>query len=72
MKDAMKFGPDSRRCGLFSLMPTGMGITTLYMEVAAFPNLGADQRVELAEATFESGWAEHLQTLSSGGSVSSR
>ncbi|MFH2005847.1 MAG: glycoside hydrolase domain-containing protein [bacterium] len=40
------------------------------VEVAPFPNLGAGQRVELAEATFESGWAEHLQPLSSGGAVS--
>lgn len=40
------------------------------VEVDPFPSLGAGQRVDLAEAGFESGWAETLSPLASGGSVS--
>jgi Glycoside hydrolase 123, catalytic domain len=39
------------------------------VEVDPFPNLGSDQRVDLAEAGFESGWAETLNPLVSGGTV---
>lgn len=36
------------------------------VSVANFPNLGADQRVELARVGFEGAWAEHLTPLSNG------
>ena len=37
--------------------------------IDAFPDLGGGQRVELYVAGYESGWAEHLNPLSSGGSI---
>jgi hypothetical protein len=39
------------------------------VEVAPFPDLGAGQRLELAEVGFVDGWAERLTPLASGGSV---
>ena len=42
---------------------------TVNVSIDPFPNLGGGQRVELAVAGYESGWAEHLSPIGSGGSM---
>lgn len=50
----------------------GPGSGNVTVEVDEFADLGAGQRVELAEAGYEDGWTEHLTPLPSGGSVEMR
>ncbi|MBW2263109.1 MAG: hypothetical protein JRG91_14140, partial [Deltaproteobacteria bacterium] len=47
----------------------GPGSGSVTVEIDPFPDLGAAQRLEVAEAGYEDGWAEHLTPVAPGGSV---
>jgi hypothetical protein len=49
------------------VMGPGSGAVTV--TVAPFPNLGSGQRVSVATASYEQGWAEKLAPLAAGGQV---
>ncbi len=47
----------------------GPGSGSVSVDMDPFPDLGSGQRVEMAVAGYEDGWAEHLTPLASGGTV---
>jgi hypothetical protein len=71
--------PDAQRSGLHlsaarhEFEPVqlllGPASGTVDVSIDPFPNLGGAQRVQLAVGAYESGWAEHLSPLGSGGAV---
>ncbi len=68
--------PTETRSGLFlsaarhefepAQLILGPASGTVTVSIATFPNLGSDQRVELARVGFEGSWAEHLEPLQNG------
>jgi hypothetical protein len=71
--------PEARRSGLFlsaarhEFEPTqlvlGPGSGTVTVTLDPFPQLGSDQRLTVAVAGYEEGWAEHLTPVAAGGTV---
>ncbi|MBI5488203.1 MAG: hypothetical protein HY905_12795 [Deltaproteobacteria bacterium] len=71
--------PEDRRSGLHLSaarnefepvqLVLGPASGTARVAVDPFPDLGADQRLELAVARYQDGWAEQLDPLASGGDV---